>query len=380
MANRYATKTGNWSDTAVWDGGTLPGAGDVVRPNSYTVTIDQDITVGELRNDASSPAVAGGTFSATAARVITCALTKTAIGVDLVALSGSGAYVVNGAVSNASGNNCIAYTGTGSLTVNGPVSMTGNGCLYFNPSSAADLTINGDVTNSYVGSSGCYPLEIRSNARLVTVNGTVRGASTSYSNYAIYCTYSSPMLVINGAVYGRYGGAVYAGCACIVNGPVYGGSAVSVPAVYASNTTTVADGAILTGGVANPAVGSLLAGKIILRAVTLRAESGKVFPVTGVAVVADGSLGPTIEMLDSATPIPATYTLSRLGSTNPAPANVRAGTTYGTDGLVTGTLAVPNPGSVAYGVPTDATTGTAVLDLSTVAALVGQQIAAATSS
>jgi hypothetical protein len=63
MANRYAVATGNWSNPAIWDGGTLPQAGDVVRPNAFTVTIDQNITVTELRNDASAPAVQGGVFT-----------------------------------------------------------------------------------------------------------------------------------------------------------------------------------------------------------------------------------------------------------------------------------------------------------------------------
>lgn len=40
MANRYAVKSGNWSDPTVWDGGTLPGVDDVVRPNGFTVEID----------------------------------------------------------------------------------------------------------------------------------------------------------------------------------------------------------------------------------------------------------------------------------------------------------------------------------------------------
>jgi hypothetical protein len=65
MANRYAVQSGNWSDTATWDGGTLPVPGDVVRPNNFIVGIDQDINVAELRNDASSPAVAGGSFRST---------------------------------------------------------------------------------------------------------------------------------------------------------------------------------------------------------------------------------------------------------------------------------------------------------------------------
>ena len=71
MANRYAVATGNWSNTATWDGGTLPQSGDDVRPNGFTVTIDQDITVTSLRNDASSPAAGGGAF------VITSATTRT---------------------------------------------------------------------------------------------------------------------------------------------------------------------------------------------------------------------------------------------------------------------------------------------------------------
>jgi hypothetical protein len=40
-----------------------------------------------------------------------------------------------------------------------------------------------------------------------------------------------------------------------------------------------------------------------------------------------------------------------------APADVRIGTAYA-NGALTGTLAVPNPATVALGVPTDNTTGT----------------------
>jgi antitoxin (DNA-binding transcriptional repressor) of toxin-antitoxin stability system len=46
--------------------------------------------------------------------------------------------------------------------------------------------------------------------------------------------------------------------------------------------------------------------------------------------------------------------------TQAAPADVRSGTVYA-DGNLTGTCAVPAAGSVALGVPVDATTGTAVL-------------------
>jgi hypothetical protein len=53
MATRFATATGVWSNTGIWDGGTLPTSADTVHPNGFTVTIDQDITVQSLNNNIS---------------------------------------------------------------------------------------------------------------------------------------------------------------------------------------------------------------------------------------------------------------------------------------------------------------------------------------
>lgn len=53
MANRFAIGNGNWSNTATWDGGALPLSNDDIFANNFTVTIDQDITVGSLRNTVS---------------------------------------------------------------------------------------------------------------------------------------------------------------------------------------------------------------------------------------------------------------------------------------------------------------------------------------
>lgn len=54
MATRFAVKTGNWSDTTLWDNGALPVSGDVIYPNGFTVTIDQDINVNSLNNNISN--------------------------------------------------------------------------------------------------------------------------------------------------------------------------------------------------------------------------------------------------------------------------------------------------------------------------------------
>jgi hypothetical protein len=75
--------------------------------------------------------------------------------------------------------------------------------------------------------------------------------------------------------------------------------------------------------------------------------------------------------------------LSNYFPETPPEADVRAGTSYGVGGVLTGTLAVPAAGSVALGVPVDATEGTAVLTIDSGVATIdstGAQIAAALTS
>ena len=54
MATRFAIGNGNWSSPAIWDNGILPTNADVIFANNFTVTLDQDITVGSLRNTLSN--------------------------------------------------------------------------------------------------------------------------------------------------------------------------------------------------------------------------------------------------------------------------------------------------------------------------------------
>ena len=55
MALKYPSATGVWSNAANWNGGTLPIAGDDVRANGFTVTIDVDINVLQISTAASAP-------------------------------------------------------------------------------------------------------------------------------------------------------------------------------------------------------------------------------------------------------------------------------------------------------------------------------------
>lgn len=58
MATARAIASGNWSATATWNGGVLPGNGDTVYANGFTVTIDQNVTIGGANN----PTVNAGSF------------------------------------------------------------------------------------------------------------------------------------------------------------------------------------------------------------------------------------------------------------------------------------------------------------------------------
>jgi hypothetical protein len=58
MATARAIATGNWSATSTWNGGVLPGNGDTVYANGFTVTIDQNINIGGANN----PIVNAGSF------------------------------------------------------------------------------------------------------------------------------------------------------------------------------------------------------------------------------------------------------------------------------------------------------------------------------
>lgn len=52
---RVAVASGNWSNTATWNGGVLPAAGDTVASNGFTVTIDQNVNISLISNGVLSP-------------------------------------------------------------------------------------------------------------------------------------------------------------------------------------------------------------------------------------------------------------------------------------------------------------------------------------
>lgn len=350
MANRYAVATGNWSNVATWDGGTtLPGAGDVVRPNSYTVTIDQDVTVGLLDNTtASAPAVINGKFLVSGTRVITA---------DIALRGSESIYILTGQ----------------HLTING--NMTTGGASYGSNQEAihvegGTLVYNGTLQPGGGAANGC--IRVKTGA-VVTINGEVR--ASSYQAYCVFQQYGT--LTINGDILGGGAITVYStqGAFTWTGGIAQGGGS-TYPAIDINNVVA----ADLNGTFATPVSGLVHPYTWQTASVSINAGStGKVrvggtseigglmiLPTQGVCI--NSAIGFIQEFRSDANwptsvydQVPK-YLYDRPDTGElPAPEDVREGVTYNTGLADTGTLAVPDPQFVSYGVATDDTTGTGVL-------------------
>jgi hypothetical protein len=244
MADKKAVASGNWSDTATWDGGTLPGAADDVYANGFTVTVDIDRIAGSVRNGSGAGIVAGGTFvladgvtltanvvggnSTTAVLQFTAAapassaivgnITGSTVAGDAVVHSGSGTLTVTGDVTGGSINAAdgITLSGVGAtLVVNGSVfggttpATTAYGINV--TGAAASLTVGGSGKTVEAGTTGA--IIIGQALQNFTVNADVLGSATT-AVFGITCTSGASgalVAAINGDVIGRAGGAINLG-------------------------------------------------------------------------------------------------------------------------------------------------------------------------
>lgn len=197
MAERWAIGTGNWSDVTKWDGGTtLPGAGDTVHANGFTITINQDITVGSIRTTAGTTPVAGGGFTANGTRSLTCDIVS---GTTTVLTCGaSTTTTINGNVTGGSSTNArgvLTDNATGAVTINGNCTggsgTTAVGAL---SSSTGTLTVNGiaipstvssGVSSTSTGVTKVNGYEFASNG-LIGIDGTVYVNTSSSATVKVY--------------------------------------------------------------------------------------------------------------------------------------------------------------------------------------------------
>lgn len=185
MAQRWAVATGNWSNPATWNGGTLPGATDDVYANNFTVTIDQDVTANSLNIVAGTTAVAGGTFQVTSG-TRTVALQTLAVGAfggstssQLLLLSGGSATItvagaMSGDTTTAGGEppTILASGGTHTITAGTCVGGAGRALEI----GSATVTLTTDVIG---GTGSANAVLLTAFGSVLTVHGSVTGGSSA---------------------------------------------------------------------------------------------------------------------------------------------------------------------------------------------------------
>ena len=228
MALITAKATGNWSAGSTWDSDpALPAAGDTVDCAGYTVTIDQDVAVTQIKS------TAAGYFAVTDARNITAAIlsdTGHSGGGVVRCTHAMGTVAITGSVT-AGPSRGVDNQAAGTLIVTGNVAAgSATGAYGVNNNSTGTVTITGNV----VGGSGSSARGAYNNVGgVITITGsatggsgstahgaqnnglgtlTVNGACVSGSNIAAFGVYGNNAAGATLIKQLRIGGAV--GCAC----------------------------------------------------------------------------------------------------------------------------------------------------------------------
>ena len=173
MANVWATKNGNWSDTTVWNTGVLPTASDAVWASGSTVLINQDINVISLNNFVSGTIGAGGTFNLYSSRTITASINSGTV--NTLTITGSGLTVnilgnINGSTTtNINTVNISALSGS-TLNINGNLvggTVTSNAVLINSTGSIYN------ITGSVISNTGVALAVQAANANTFNISGSI---------------------------------------------------------------------------------------------------------------------------------------------------------------------------------------------------------------
>ena len=348
MAIVRAVKSGNWSDTTVWNTGALPTSADDVYSNTFTVTIDTSPTVLSVRNTSATGVTAGGSFVSTNNSTLTCTGAGILTGAANCFISNLTLGQTCSIVSNAAGGvtfNCHAIVNTNSGLIQITGNMTGGAAGYGGAGSYAvhntgqgTVAINGDI----FGGSGDSVGVNNAGSGTITATGSITGGS-GLNGYGIRNS-SSGVLTLTGTV--------TAGSASLT----YGAFNAS------SGTMTIVGSAQATN--LSPAIGSQGTSAVIILSGPFLTSANGTHAIFCPNWKWQNTTPPaTYYQIRSAnlSVVRPIYTADSVGG-NPTTSNVRLGTVYGPSNELTGTLSMPTAQSVSYGVPVDNTTGTAALN------------------
>jgi len=361
MADKYPTINGNWSNALIWNGLSLPTAGDDVYADGKAVVIDTSVNVLSIRNTLRSGGTVGGSFTInTGGFTVIC----TGLGIVSGAVScftisaASGTTTINaGTISagGAVGAVGIAITGASivniTANINAGINSDSHGC---NITAAANVTIIGNI--SAVGGASAHGLRIIAGAT-VTITGNVTGGTNN--GFGIVNQSVAATINITGNVTSQTNLGISSNQNSTINitGNLTANNANAV-SLTASPTTTV----VGTITASNSAVGlNQTGGTVTFSGTAINASNG------AMAIYC-----PNIKLYNANTNTVEWRFRDELGNVktlysaglvlgNPVITNVRSGITYGTSLELTGTMIVPSPSDVRISVPTDNTVGTGQL-------------------
>ena len=377
MALRYAVATGNWSNTATWDGGTLPTAADDVFSNNFTVTIDGTFTVLSIRNtlNAALPVIlAGGQFryanngnlTCTAAQAIFVGSTTPTLEMTL-ATPNTGTF--NGSVltlANTNNFNAIRNSSSGTLNLNGNYNIDGTANRAITLlTSTGTVNIVGDISSTVTSGGTTVNNILMTGAGTLNITGNVT-ASTNTERASSTINSNAGTINITGNTTANITPAIYIIGAVTYNQIGNVNASTAQPAIYNQTTAaTISVTGIITASTGAPAIYAAFG-------LTNNYSSGTFVKVSGNVVNASNNMAivaprVTIDtttaswLFQISTGGNRTLYAAGVALGNPATSNVRFGTTYGASSELTGTLRVPSAANVLSGVLTDNTTGTLLM-------------------
>jgi hypothetical protein len=399
MAIAFAVNNGNWSNTATWSGSYIPQPGDDVYSNNKIVDVDTSFEVATLRSTSGTGITAGGSFrflsgsisgSVTDSSPLVPGATNL---VQVTATTGTVTLTLGGNVAprnissdvlilhsgncnlNLSGTNynasilggitgttCINKTSAGLITITG--NLTGgaggaggfSGNIAFASSNGNTIIIGNSTGGTIGGSAGNGNEGIRQTAGTLVITGNVTGGSVNTNNRGV--TFSGTQLTVNGDLTGGIAAVAIDSSAPvnIINGTVTGGTAAAISSTTANQINV--SGSVVASTNANAITSTNASGIVILNGnITNNAGRQAIYcqnlflSDTGTTQARFFTSGSQDRTLYSANTFPNL----------PSSSIVRSTTLYGPGNELSGSIIMPDPANVRYGVPTDNTTGSALL-------------------